>query len=359
MKAKTENAFSSSVGQWWRFSKYEVNGGYIRRAPDDKEPIVYDPWQGWEESRLHQKGKDTGSAVVYQKLLSLVGEIQRIEGATSASELVQATALSLRSRRLLEDWCQEFGLLGVLPHFAIKIVTARLPKPVWLLANTMVGSGRVPLPRPGKNWDPRDTQPSDMIQYEYQRTQKGWRSFEVGNEVEPQALTRHWNDDRLVTEPIDSLARYFPDIAPENPSDYPYPMPFTPRFFLEYAEPVSEFLKAALILRASIVAFGYEPARGKPRIGPENELQPDIDGLVEPVSAIFRSSLVKSAREFRMKWACKSLISSVAMMAMHDHVSRRARTRICKLCRDVFISNSWGADYCSKQHRYRGQKRGL
>src|SRR4051812_21030165 len=98
---------------WWRFGRYEVRDGYIRPAPQ-AQLDEYDPWAEYHAARRGRQEKPAP----YQSLLSLLDEI--------------TAAISPRDERRIADWCNQYGLLGVLPHQVQLVSLAPMHVPIGL-----------------------------------------------------------------------------------------------------------------------------------------------------------------------------------------------------------------------------------
>jgi hypothetical protein len=155
------------TGRWWRFERYIIKDGYIIRAPE-AELIEYDVWEQFMNCKTQTRKQPP-----YQELLSL---LHRLGAVTNASDSSVASAhfkgealkgFSSREISLLTDfkprsgvalaplriddlhyepelnslrrlrrlsplppdandlivqWCNKYGLLGILPHMCESVV---------------------------------------------------------------------------------------------------------------------------------------------------------------------------------------------------------------------------------------------
>ena len=99
---RTRERLEPLAGQWWKFTQYELKDGYICPAPD-ATLSAYDPWS--EPS----PGVDTA----YASLANLVPRGRDAGDNGTVSPDTAAAAL---------EWCQRYGLLGVLLQRVEKIV---------------------------------------------------------------------------------------------------------------------------------------------------------------------------------------------------------------------------------------------
>jgi hypothetical protein len=99
------------VGNWWRFTRYEVRGGAVRPAADAALP-AYDPWAKYVQAR--SGWGSSGGKAPYESLLDLVWRLR----LRPTAKKDQPAELEPNSLLALLAWCAEHGLLGLLPHEA-------------------------------------------------------------------------------------------------------------------------------------------------------------------------------------------------------------------------------------------------
>ena len=99
---RTREPLKPLAGQWWKFTRYELKDGYIRPAPD-ATLSAYDPWSE------PPPGADTAYA-------SLANLVPRERDASDNGTVSPHTAAAVLA------WCQQYGLLGVLPQRVEKVV---------------------------------------------------------------------------------------------------------------------------------------------------------------------------------------------------------------------------------------------
>jgi hypothetical protein len=98
-----------TVGGWWRFSLYEIRDGCILPAPGAKLEW-YDPWPEFHSTRAQTVGQlPAGIQPAYQSLMKLVHHLEYLPGHPPHPD-----HLSQQSQASLLEWCQQYGLLGVL-----------------------------------------------------------------------------------------------------------------------------------------------------------------------------------------------------------------------------------------------------
>jgi hypothetical protein len=213
-----------------------------------------------------------------------------------------------RERELL-SWCSKFGLLGVLLHRSESVSV-----------------------------------PGSRGLATYTREVGGWRaltdfSADAGASC---ALVRSLGEYQPTPQPVgQTWGPFFPGLS--NPSDYP--PPFSEDFWREYAEPVDVFFQAARFLRLAI-----DRIRTVPRSSAADFI--NATTLLHSLTSPVRPLLYPKRHQIALGWACGSLLSNFAMMALLDF-STKSRLLICKnqRCGTMFVTNSKGAKYCSPRCR--------
>lgn len=339
---RTNRDWLFTGGRWWRFSGYEIRDGYIRPQRGAKLE-AYDPWATFVGTR--QKGDEW--IPPYAEFVNLHIEL----GGTAGHAEHQFLA-----------WCVKYGLPGTLLHRS-RVVTLA---PRWTRTDTDDGSLLLP------------------SQLQYVRTATGWKmkrhllpaenvaaAFGVGDREGSLLLPDDLRDPSLVvgvaghalesSEPTnstlaDSWARYFPGVAREEAETFAYPAPLSEPFWNSYAEPYADFLDALRILSQALWELRH--------LKPETQISADefqhvrtgvdlLQGLLEPASV---SIVPMRDGTFSQEWVCGSLLSALAMMALHDLTENR-NIRACDACHRLFVSQHPGARYCSSPCRWRTQKK--
>ena len=95
--------FGNVLGPWYRFARYEVCDGCVRPV-DRADLLQYDPWYDFR-ARAHGDGVERA----YDPLLRL---------ADAADHDPDAVA------PLIVAWCNQHGLLGLLPHRVLEVSLA-------------------------------------------------------------------------------------------------------------------------------------------------------------------------------------------------------------------------------------------
>lgn len=326
------------IGYWWRAEEYVLQDGYIRPAPGAAF-VRYDPWDHYRLARQHGKQEDL---TPYQELLKLA-DIRFV--FNQGRFVVEADD----AQKLLE-WCNRYGLLGVLLH---RVQEVRLA-PRW---HRMV---LLPSPKPNVLFP---------TQRHITRAATGWRSQYIQRLDGYVIRDEPDREGSLVEEglrPADMTAgawvrkidafdwqweslsktwvRFFPDTPREERETREYPLPLSEEFWREYAEPLDQFVNAVRALEDAL-RYLQEPTevrRGRDKI---NALAGDVN-----------LTLLTSEEGFRQAWVSTSLLGTLAAMAIFD-LSGGKRVLRCETCGRPFVSGAPTARYCSPTCRQTAQKR--
>lgn len=332
-----ESADDLPIGYWWRAEEYVLKDGYIRPAPGARF-MRYDPWEHYRLARQHRKQEDLAP---YQELLRLA-DIRFV--FTKDGFAVQPDD----TPRILE-WCNKYGLLGVLLQRVREVRFA----PRWERVGLPGADPNLLFPtqrritRAATGWRSQDTQRLDgsVIQDEPDRegslVEEGLRPADMtaGAWVRKlEAFDWQW-------EPLwKTWARFFPDTPREESETREYPLPLSEEFWREYAEPLDQFMSA---VRAFEGALRHLQRPTEVRLGREK-----INALAEDVSL----ALSFGRDGFRQAWVATSLLGTLAAMAIFD-LSGGKRVLRCETCGRPFVSGAPAARYCSPTCRHTAQKR--
>jgi hypothetical protein len=327
------------TGGWWRFTKYEVHGEHVGPA-SDATLERYDPWEQYHRSQF-----DSGVAAPYQVFLKLGADIQ-----DSSDEPDKAG-------RLILDWCSRFGLLGILPHTAIRIdlpvrYLAEVPSfiPVvrthtrtggrWI-SNTRTGmiprailQKRVRLRKAATNR--ADLQLGDFVPKsdpdDYREPTVVFDS-QVGA---PETTTEVFYPLSLTS----IVGRYFPEFSGDG-EEFECPLPLSPDFWRQYRERVRDL---------SMCARGFFHAAGGPNSKPSPR---DLEVFITPAGLSLSRG---SSDRIEQKWMCPSLLSVFGHMLIRD-ISAGKRILRCDCCGSPFVTDNYQARYCSRRCGFRLRQR--
>ena len=341
--------FDALAGHWWRFDSYEMKDGYLRPRQGARLH-AYDPWELFRDSR-----KARGADPPYQVLLNLVQGLS-LEPRPGPGQLLE---LAPGDEEQIVGWCQQFGLLGLLPHQTmLASLTPRLES---------------------LQEDPKVLVPT---QFHYCRTVEGWVTWD-----QTAAIPRLQNQPKKAGTPIPVPERsksfapvgamfrplheqlyqhkplsqtwgpFFPDGSGDVAESYPYPAPLTKEFWLTYAEPVYEFVEAARLLLNTMELFeAHKKVAGTRSDENAVRLRLALDqfhALIETVSPTISQPLEGAPRQ---EWLATSLLGALAMMALLDLTESR-RLLTCDTCGKLFVTKAYQASYCSMTCRNTAQKR--
>ena len=326
--AKTRNrpARPTTLGQWWRFSSYKLDRGWIVPAAGS-ELVWYDPWDAFKGSRGITIGQAPHQAQpIYASLMSLVSRIQFHPGVRRYPDCV-----TLESQKLILEWCQQYGPLGILLSRweALRLAPQGSEADLWSEIRYSRGSGL--------------------------SVQVNTLTGDVRNH-KPVALMRGLDDlDVNIETPAKTWARFFPSVPITDLERFQYPEPYTDDFCHHYAERLSDFCSAATLLAGAMQQLGRTPPPAPEPEEARTRAVEILNLLRRPVDSIL--DFDENKQPF-VRWVASSLIASFAEMFVQDLVFGLA-TLLCKCCGLPFVSGAYQSLYCSLACRLKQQKRNL
>lgn len=346
--------YELTAGQWWRFTAYQLVRGVIRPAPN-AQLVEYDPWESF------YRGRVTGIRATgrYEDLIALVDSLKFKLGDEEGLDLEPV------SKSALLSWCSQYGLLGILPHRAFLITLAtRWQKSLAGEAHGRLYPTTVQFRRSGATWL------SDEVQVFAADGEVHWntRPELEGKSVAPNEYPKNTRPPGVLLEDLkgekiadqafsEEWAKYFPSIPDDERVNYPYPEPLTKEFWQLYAEPLSEFAGAVRLLRNTLDGLRTTPnehsstqeTQETQEFGSARHHLDALTSSVVPFLSVGESHL-------ELRFSCKSLLATFALMAMLD-ITGGERLDRCMTCGRFFTSKSPIARYCSSACRQTAQKR--
>jgi hypothetical protein len=332
--------------RWWRWDAYEVRDGSIAPRAGAKLTF-YNPFGGRDGTRSRNQP--------YDDLLSA------IEGLGFAVE-PDGTSVRLHGpeqRRLL-DWCAEFGLLGVLPHRVTRLTMA----PRWR-KGTPAPPGTFGAAERRQDWHSTGWLEFDRWRFGIFETAETVREGDLVDQSlfddapgfgDSGALILN-NQGELVHEPLHrSVSRFFPSLTQSEWDTFEYPPISSARFWESYAEPVDQFLAAAIQIRDAV--------SGLSRVGELVTLS-DHEALVvkrglDSFNEMLRQTslaVIPDETGIQRRQVPKSLIAAFALMISEDLELEHGRALRCANCGRPFVGLSYQATYCSDRCRKTVQMR--
>jgi hypothetical protein len=316
-----------TVGGWWRFSLYEIRDGCILPAPGAKLEW-YDPWPEFHSTRAQTVGQlPAGIQPAYQSLMKLVHHLEYLPGHPPHPD-----HLSQQSQASILEWCQQYGLLGVLLSRwqAVRVAPQHKRADQWVQRSYFRGFGQT-IESQEVTGDVSDRQASVLLH--------GLNNLTVIEE-----------------SPGKTWSRFFRDVEFSKRDTFPYPQPYSMDFCQLYGEPVVDFCNAAKLLvgAISLLAGNTPVVNGEPKLAAAQALH-TINLLRRSVTSVLdfdKDGSVRSRPE------APSLLASFAEMFAQDLIYGRP-TLQCICCGTPFVSGAYQALYCSVPCRLREQKRRL
>lgn len=314
-------------GPWWRFSDYELaedashtirgirrplrpytppkqlQAGtrlFVRPRPDARLQAWF-PWDRYTDKRGAPKAHQTPAP--YEDFLNLARTLLKQtprDATTFFPQLVPGDADALLK------FCRSYGLLGSLLWSARRIV---LPNLI------------------------------------YERTGTVWLRIENLHNEAPRVQRVSFTSARWTDAAIEDIVReYFPAVTPDRRATFEIPSPGSEAFWRAYAEPLDSILHAAVYLDS--LRNGLQ----------SRKLASEARDYLSVLLADVNPNPIKSRGKQRLSFQASSLFGYFALMLAKDSTSGLALLE-CPICGKAFTSDNRRATYCSKQHRWIGQKR--
>ena len=341
-------------GNWKRFERYKIRDGYIRADLESDLQLV-NPWSehdsAWEGNQPTDAGAKRVVTPPYQSLLDLVNNLTPSAMFEPSPEECEA----------IVGWCSEHGLLGLLPHALLSVEFA----PVWVNdpdLKRLIPASRTWTRKPN-GWTSR-AKPHQVLD-----GNAIWTMDEelLGQPVSPEHLPALLNPSgahctkpgafEVSFKPVgQALDRYFPDLAPSARKSFNYPTPLSDPFWREYAEPVAEFVSAAVQFSNAVKDLAslsgpladLDPARASRLVRSQTTLNALATGTQQFLG-------VWQGGGFVQRWVSTSLLSSLATMTVQALAAQEIR--LCASCGKAFSTSAYQSKYCSTRCRDREIKR--
>ena len=344
-------------GAWCKFDKYLIDEGLIRPAPDAKLKI-YEPWEIYDATG----GQRPQAEPPYRDFLNLAKEISL---CLQSNPLLPPRVPTSESEERILEWCNKYGLLGILPALARTITLA----PCWRLMpeSEQTSRSRAPVPayrkylKEGSGWRVI-TQFNDSTEARRLPLKDKQEGRPVPREVvpdqwpKPSAFMRLWDSYRWKEEPLSGdFRKFFPSIPREDWEHYQYPAPGTEEFWKIYAEPVEIFHDWSLKFQSCTRALDRLATKGI-RTRQQKKALAEVDLFLGSLASTVSPSFDVVRGKLTQRWSSASLASSFAFMMILDATVGR-RPLACTRCGTWFISDSPRALYCSPRCRRTMQMR--
>ena len=322
---KRRKKSSPMRSEWVRFESYEIRGGYIRPTADAlrKGPQRYDPWKQHAEA---VEGRDDRRRMALG--LDRLGN-SLIERGESLRWFEDPSPLTTESEKAVIDWCNQYGLLGLLPHQSLSITlhpiySAVAGSPGWAfpVLETWV--------RAGTEWHG-----TSMRELPVPET-KGRRK---GLPVPPSDVPTYWKSAGALMKDLDgnpewrtledSWGRFFPDVPLIERKRFPYPIPYDNEFWQLYSEPLFDFVEAARLLSNC----------GK-AVSESDQARSALNALAEPVA----TTLTKEKGALVQVFESPSLLGDLATMMIAT--STKNRIGSCDECGQPFATPRYQRRFC-------------
>jgi hypothetical protein len=175
------------------------------------------------------------------------------------------------------------------------------------------------------------------------------------NIPEPGIFRQPLGDSEIRREPLSTWGQFFPDVPPLERETFAYPPPFSDEFWKAYAEPLTDFLMAAAMLRRALEGLRGLGGPGRQAKDAQRaaESSRDLAALLTPINAVPMIDGKRGAVSIR--WASGSLLASCAMQALIA-LSGDGRVVVCT-CGKVLISRDPRMMFCSPKCRWKAHQK--
>lgn len=318
-------------GEWYRSTRYMiVHTEHPAVFPATESQLhKYDPWLAFRRN----EGARLRDPQPYLRLLELGKEVREHPENKLEAAL---------------DWCNENGLLGIIPVVATRIlfvpsVEQEIEPPYFFVARQFryIRSGGIWRSEPHEGAFCEDRQDAAGEARDLDLAPPSFRTLGWGRE--------HFQDRSFIST-------FFPlDGGPfsKSPKTPPVPLPGSREFFQVYGEPAHAIAFWALEFEAAISALSKIDERAELAFG----FLTDLASAAEPA---FRLGTAGKIEEVRVS---AGLLASFALMVLWDLQDGR-RICSCKNCSSYFVSKDPRAGYCSvtcrntaQSRRYRANKK--
>lgn len=358
-------------GSWVRWSRYELLNGVIVPA-EDAERQEYDPWDGYRANA----GKYRTVQQPYLGVMELHRQLKILkENSVLPSRLGFRYFVGPPMRgpqnsadQLILDWCNLYGLLGLVPVLSNSI---RLPA---LIEHGSDEFSRKVTKRNhfrnGGIWFAGRTT-TEVAATTAERAEEN--AFEIGRDPQPGVSWFNWTTNFYEEKALEHIRDFFLPTPFGHRSevqmkDILFPCPDTPEFWRTYGEPIHEFTHWCEMFTLS-AGYLSKWKIDKEELGIINrELQPSqyaatltaqqshraLGGLAQSAAPAFQFDLLKDTLDEERVSA--GLLASYALMFLWDRADGR-RTVSCRNCQRYFVSDEYRARYCSPRCRNTAQSR--
>lgn len=344
-------------GTWWKFPSYEVVDGYVRPARGHKpsDVIEYNPWKGFSAGTFwgptsQSKSEATSLYAATRKLITEIDAIGEkrltkkwFPNKNRRSEKPKETSPHSQARiqKLVEEWCNRFGLFGLLLHqvHEVRFEPHVMKQPTGFFA-AQVSASRFSrfklthqaIPLRGRRSGRADQ--GSLTAGERELLGPGCDSFVHFMDIMDQEM-RHESLEA-------NFIKYFPDIEEHSLKIGGIPQFYSKEFWYEYAEPIDMVTDAICYLADAFIGV-YD---GDTYL---------INHLLEP-SALQLNWRNKD--KIDISWWSPSLLGTFAQMAAIDFQGS-GQPRVCTQCRLPFAPHTVRAHYCSDVCREAGERKKL
>jgi hypothetical protein len=340
-----DRAIGIHRGFWWRFSKYEIQDGRIVPA---------------KAARLQKYDPASLDPQPHSALFGLAWNLGLLER--------RLPEMSDISEDLILEWCNRYGLLGILPGRLLQMTLC--PQWHFLQGTDILRPLRFTHIRTATGWRSsgrycHNVVPSVAHEAEALTPKDLARCSKLTNIAAPEVILRDESSQGYLSgKPSDlGIFRFF-GISQNEADTFQYPMPLSDEFWRSYGEPKSEFLNAVKLM-ARTLQNSQEHLRptSSRHVKQEriDEAFGDLNFQLEGVHPFM--SPINSDSKVRDGLTGNSLLQTIARLIQVDALSGLATLK-CPNCPKWFFQGNERKIYCSdtcqkhfKVKAYRARKK--
>jgi len=318
-------------GEWHRSTQYRVlNREHPIVFPATESQLVkFNPWSAFqrnEAARLTERQP-------YLALLELGKNVREHRGKES---------------QLALDWCNENGLLGIIPAVAPQIFFAPSVEKE-LEPSSFFVARQWRYIRSGGIWGAELFEGASS-----ENLQSAWEEARDLDLAPPRSHTMGWGREHFHERRF--ISTFFPldsSLLSKSPPSPPIPVPGSSKFFQVYGEPAHAIAFWAAEFEAAITALSQKDERTEPAF----RFLAALASAADPAFRLRKNGKIEEAR------VAAAPLASFALMVLWDLAEGRL-IRSCKACGKYLVSRDARAGYCSvtcrntaQSRRYRAKKK--
>ena len=338
-------------GEWTRWSRYELVNSTVVPCKD-AELVKYDPWQAFRSN----VGKYRTVTQPFNSLLELGRHLENEEKRdVRPSKINQQSALipvlgpQNGADKLILDWCNEHGLLGLLPVLSTSIRLSEHASHI----------------RSGGEWvtdniEEEIRHSTTLSRRKVERGEQDSLTPSVDRSADSKITWLSWLFAEYEVTPLSDKGAFF---GAWNPTHTLTPWrPGSEMFWKVYGEPVHDFGEWCIVFTHCVNLLSLQSAERADKAGFITVAHRVLTRLAESAAPVFEFHPTRRIVLDEVRTPA-GLLASYALMFLWDLTDGRRGLR-CARCDRYLVSDDPRAAYCSQRcrntaqnRRYRAQKK--